>query len=70
MLKTMALVCAAMAMFSASGFGMHKAGWLGCLASRASGARQIKIEDVLQSEGAMQYRSMQQTSWRQAMTVR
>ena len=69
MLKTAVLICAAMATFSASGIGMHKAGWFSG-SSRVGETRQIRIEDVMRSEGAFQYRSLQQTSWRQAMTVR
>jgi len=68
MVKTTALVCAALLAFSASAYGMCKAGWFGRMAKPE--APQVHCTDPMQSEAAMRYRTCQQTSWRLVMTVR
>ena len=68
MMKTTALVCAALLTCTASAFGMCKAGWFG--GKPHPEARQAHHSDPMQSEAAMRYRTCQQTSWRLAMTVR
>ena len=68
MMKNTALVCAALLTFSASAFGMCKAGWFAGKPQPES--RQVHNTDPMQSEGAMRYRTCQQTNWRLAMTVR
>jgi hypothetical protein len=67
MLKTLALVCAGMLTFSATGVGM-KAGWFGGKAQAE--ARQAQNSDPMNSEAALRYRQCLQTSWRTALTVR
>jgi hypothetical protein len=67
MVKTMALVCAGMLTFSATGVGM-KAGWFG--GKTPTEARQAQNSDPLTSDAAMRYRQCQQASWRTALTVR
>jgi hypothetical protein len=71
-MKTIALLCAALAVMAAGGFSMHKAGWFKAQrAPRAEASRQAKAEDPMHSEAAMRYRTNNQgTSWRLAMTVR
>ena len=68
MMKTTALVCAALLMCTASAFGMCKAGWFA--GKPQSAAPQASNHDPMRSEAAMRYRTCQQTSWRLAMTVR
>ena len=68
MVKTTALVCAALLVFSASAYGMCKAGWFAGKAQPE--VPQVRCTDPMQSDAAMRYRTCQQTSWRLLMTVR
>ena len=67
-MKTAILVCAALLTFSASAYGMCKAGWFSAKAK--SETPQVQCTDPMQSEAAMRYRTCQQTNWRLVMTVR
>jgi hypothetical protein len=67
MVKTVALVCAAMLTCSLSGVGM-KAGWFGGKAP--SDAHHVHSSDPMNSEAAMRYRHCLHNSWRLALTVR
>jgi hypothetical protein len=69
MMKTMALVCAALLTFSASAFGMHKAGWFDSKPQRSAESRQVR-NDPLQSEEAIHFRQNHNTNWRTVMAVR
>jgi hypothetical protein len=69
-MKTLVLVCAAMMAFTASAFGMHKAGWFSGKAPRHLETRQVRGNDPLHSDAALRYRQNQTTNWRLLMTVR
>jgi hypothetical protein len=70
-MKTMALLCAAVAVMAAGGFCMHKAGWFKVQrGARTEMSRQAKADDPLHSEEAMRFRNNQNTSWRLVMNVR
>jgi len=70
MLKSMGLVCAAMLMFTASAYGMHRAGWFGNQSPIAVDAREAPASDPFQSPEAMRFRQNQNTNWRLITTVR
>jgi hypothetical protein len=70
-MKTMGLLCVAVAVMAAGGFCMYKAGWFSAQRGvRPEISRQAKADDPLYSEEAMRYRNNQNTSWRLVMTVR
>jgi hypothetical protein len=75
-MKTIALVCAAMMTFSASGYGMHKAGWFhGKCGHAAEGhaesqTRHKCCSNPFQSDAAMRYRQNQNINWRLVMALR
>ncbi|HYV38568.1 MAG TPA: hypothetical protein VE988_22985 [Gemmataceae bacterium] len=69
MIKTTALVCAALLTFTASAFGMHKAGWFNGKPPRGSETRQVH-NDPLQSDDAIRFRQNHNANWRTVMTVR
>jgi hypothetical protein len=71
MLKTLVLVCAAMTTCTASGLGMHMAGWFSGTSCAEAPISQIKnADDPLQSDAAMRYRHNQTMHWRVIMTIR
>jgi hypothetical protein len=70
MLKTAALVSAALMSFTASGVGMHHAGWFNGKASRGGETRQVRAADPLHSDAAMRYRHNQSANWRLVMAIR
>lgn len=70
-MKTVILLCAAMLVMAAAGFGMYKAGWFyGQRHTHGEARRQAKAADPLQSEEAMRFRTCQNTSWRVCMNMR
>jgi hypothetical protein len=69
MVKSMVLVCAAMAALSASSFGSQVAGWLAARPQNSGVIEQIRTRDPMNSEAAMRYRTCQQSTWR-IITVR
>jgi hypothetical protein len=71
MVKSMALVCAALASLSASSFTNHMAGCLIGTFHSTTETQQIWRTDPMNSEAAMRYRTcQQQLSWRQTFAVR
>jgi hypothetical protein len=70
MIKTTALVCAAMMSFSASAFSMHKAGWFNGKPTQSAETRQIFNGDCYHSEAALRYRHNQNMNWRLIMSIR
>jgi hypothetical protein len=70
MIKTTALVCAAMMTFTVSAFSMHKAGWFSGKPSRIAETRQVLNNDRYHSEAALRFRHNQNMNWRLAMAIR
>jgi hypothetical protein len=70
MMKTTALLFAALMTFTASGFSMHKAGWFDAKPGRAAETRQVRNTDPLHSDAAVRYRHSQNLNWRLVMSIR
>jgi hypothetical protein len=70
MLKTTALVGAALMTFTASGVSMHHAGWFHARSTRNSESRQVRNVEAFHSEAALRYRHNQNLNWRQVMAIR
>jgi len=70
MMKTTVLVCAAMLTFTASAFGMHKAGWFDFNSPPDNPSQQVQSSVPLHGEAAMRYRQNQNLNWRCVMSLR